>query len=178
MRIAAAALALPVALPLALTLALAPALAQDTPPPPPDAATPTVVPAPPNEPADLPDAAVLPGEATPVGADPTPATEGTLTLRGEDTMLAAKLGSIRVFSGDGESGEEIGDVEEIVLSHDGRIVALVVGVGGFLGLGEKPVGILYERLNVRETEEGIEFTTDLTRSELMDAPAYTPRQGD
>ena len=147
-----------------------PAVAQDAP----DAATPTIVPAPPIEPADLPDPASLPGANVPSGVNPAAAPEGTLVLRGEDTMLAARLGSVRVFSGD----SEIGDVEQIILSRDGRVVALVVGVGGFLGLGEKPVGIRYERLDVRDTEDGIEFTTDLTRDELMNTPAYTPRDGD
>lgn len=128
-------------------------------------------------PGTLPDAPVIAPDALPmpeVDTDPVASPDGTLALRGEATMMAATLGSKAVFSGD----EQIGDVEGVILSHDGRIVALVVGLGGFLGLAEKPVAIRYERLDVRETEEDFEFVTDLTRETLMDAPAYTPREGD
>lgn len=150
----------------ALSMPIA-ALAQDAPLDPPPVVAPEA----------LPDAPAIASDALPmpkVDPDPAASPDGTLALRGEDTMLAATLGSKRVFSGD----EQIGDVEDVVLSHDGRIVALVVGVGGFLGLAEKPVGIRYERLEVRETEEDFEFVTDLTRDVLMEAPAYVPLSGD
>ena len=98
--------------------------------------------------------------------------ESVVTQRGTSEMLASGLGAVSVI---GPSGETIGDVEEAILSHDGRIVALVVGVGGFLGLAEKPVGVRYERFEVRETDDGIEFVVDLDRAALEAAPRFEKR---
>ena len=174
------------ALGLALTLALAagplPVRAQDGPAgdaPPPSASTPAIVPAPSIAPADLPMPDELPVPPEPTAADPAVASPGTMTMRGPDTMLADKLGAVRVF---GPDDEEVGDVSDIILTHDGRVQALVVGVGGLLGLGEKPVAILYEHLSVRPVADGeegeIEFVTDLDRQALKDAPPYSARPGD
>ena len=88
-------------------------------------------------------------------------------------MVAGELGAIAVI---GPDGQQIGDVEETILAHDGRVVGLVVGVGGFLGLAEKPVGILYDHLKVRPIEKGFEFVTDLDRATLEAAPAYRKRK--
>lgn len=89
-----------------------------------------------------------------------------------DQMLASGLGSVFVI---GPDGETVGDVQDTLLTHDGRIAALVVGVGGLLGVGEKLVGVPYEHLTVRPIEDGIEFVTDLTRAQLDEAPVFKPK---
>ena len=112
------------------------------------------------------------------GAEPAPTgpvdveVPGTLDARGADTMLASALGAIEVV---GPDGETLGDVEDTVLGHDGRVVALLIGVGGFLGLGEKTVAVRYERLSVRPTEEGFVFVSELDRAALEAAPAFAAR---
>jgi hypothetical protein len=45
-------------------------------------------------------------------------------------------------------GNELGDVERVVEGPDGKQY-LVIGAGGFLGIGEKPVPIPLERVAVR-----------------------------
>ena len=94
--------------------------------------------------------------------------------RAAGTMIASELPAIRVVTPD---GEVLGDVSETILTHDGRIRALVVGVGGLLGLNEKPVAILYEHFAVRPAGEGFELVlVDLGADELEAAPEYAPRQ--
>ena len=95
--------------------------------------------------------------------------------RSERTMLAEGLGSVLVVTQDGET---VGDVESTILTHDGKLAGLVVGVGGFLGLAEKPVGVRYEHFDVRETEDGFEFVIDLDRAALDAAPRYEKREED
>src|SRR4029453_5823700 len=38
-----------------------------------------------------------------------------------------------------QGNNKIGDVDDVLLGADGKITALVIGVGGFLGIGEKNV---------------------------------------
>ena len=44
-------------------------------------------------------------------------------------------------------GQTIGDVNEIIISKDGKAAAAVLGVGGFLGMGEREVAVLFSSLN-------------------------------
>ena len=49
-----------------------------------------------------------------------------------------------------EDNKKVGDIDDILLDRQGRIVAVVVGVGGFLGIGEKNVAIPFEALRMQE----------------------------
>jgi hypothetical protein len=42
--------------------------------------------------------------------------------------------------------DNIGQINEIVLSHDGQVRALVIGVGGFLGVGEQDVAVTMDQV--------------------------------
>jgi len=47
--------------------------------------------------------------------------------------------------------EKIGEVKDLIIDGDGRVVAAVVGIGGFLGMGEKDVAITFSaKRNVSE----------------------------
>ena len=109
----------------------------------------------------------------PAGAQGPP--EGVLAWRDLDTMVASELGAIEVVT---PAGETIGDVSDTILSHDGRIVALVIGVGGLLGLAEKPVAVRWEHLSVRPREQTGEFVIvcELDRAALERAPPFRERE--
>lgn len=47
----------------------------------------------------------------------------------------------------GANGSSIGDINNVVLSENGEIAAVVIGVGGFLGIGEKNVGVKFSALS-------------------------------
>lgn len=87
-----------------------------------------------------------------------------------DQMTADDLTSAEVF---GPNNEEIGDVSELVL--DGETVSLVVvDVGGFLGLGEKPVALELDQIEVvrEEDTEEVRVHVDMTEDELEQLPRY------
>ena len=107
----------------------------------------------------------------PPGAE-GPTGEGVIARRGADTLLGSALGAIRVVTPEGET---LGDVSDVVLSREGRVIAFVVGVGGLLGVAEKPVAILWEHLRVRSREAELELVCDLGRAALDAAPAYRER---
>lgn len=64
--------------------------------------------------------------------------DGFVVVQGQDQVLGSALMSAEVI---GLENESIGTVDDILLDNDGRIVAIVVGVGGFLGIGQKDVAI-------------------------------------
>lgn len=81
--------------------------------------------------------------------------------------------------------ESLGSVNDVLLDDQGRVAAIVVGVGGFLGIGQKDVGIPLESAQVlfRGAEQAgqdwwggsgqIErIVVDFTRDQLEDAPEF------
>ncbi len=62
---------------------------------------------------------------------------------GSNHIMASQLRGTRIY---GAKDENIGDVNDIVLDRSGRVAAIVVGVGGFLGIGEKNVAIPFNAL--------------------------------
>ncbi|MBB3948810.1 PRC-barrel domain-containing protein [Aureimonas jatrophae] len=68
---------------------------------------------------------------------------GFITYREGDQLLGSGLMGAQVFGAD---SERIGEVTDLLLDREGRVIAVVVGIGGFLGLGEKDVAIGNDRL--------------------------------
>lgn len=61
-------------------------------------------------------------------------------------VLASKLIGESVYNGTGDKAEKVGDVNDVLMSSDGKAQAVVIGVGGFLGVGEKDVAVQFDRL--------------------------------
>lgn len=49
-----------------------------------------------------------------------------------------------------ENDEKIGDVDDIVISSDGQTMYLLIGAGGFLGMGSKNVAVPFDRFERRD----------------------------
>lgn len=83
---------------------------------------------------------------------------------------------VRVFLGQAvhnTTGETVGDINDLVFDRKGQIRTVVIGVGGFLSMGEKSVGIPFETLtfNVGTTGERV-VTVALSKDELANAPDF------
>jgi sporulation protein YlmC with PRC-barrel domain len=50
--------------------------------------------------------------------------------------------------------ENIGSVSDLVIDNDGRVKAVVISVGGFLGIGDKHVAVPWSQLQVRADASG------------------------
>src|SRR3954470_6877244 len=74
---------------------------------------------------------------------PTPGTSSNaLAVQVPSNVLrGSKLVGVKVIGAD---NERIGDIDEILIDGSGRIAAVVVGVGGFLGMGERRVAVPFE----------------------------------
>ena len=96
--------------------------------------------------------------------------EGQIFEQSPDQLLASTLLDATVVSPEDET---IGDVTDMVLSEDGQVTGVVIGVGGFLGIGEKGVAIEYDRIEVRQGEDGeLSFVLATTQEQLEAAPEF------
>ena len=147
---------------LALFLVSAPAsvLAQNAPASDPAVQQPAVV---------LPDATATPD--TVAKENPPAPVEGQIILQDKATFLASAIIGGSVYS---PSDESVGDVNDLVIKPTGEIEAIVVGVGGFVGIGEKNVAIALDRFTMEPTEDlaSTKLILNATKEELEAAPAF------
>lgn len=68
--------------------------------------------------------------------------------------------------------EEVGSVSELIIDQNGQVVAVIVGVGGFLGMGEKDVAIGWDDVTMSATPDKQDLRIDATREELQSAPEF------
>jgi sporulation protein YlmC with PRC-barrel domain len=71
------------------------------------------------------------------------------------------------------AGETIGNVNEVVLGSDGKVAAVVIGVGGFLGLGEREVAVNFDSLHLsRGSDQKTTVALNTTKDALKAAPEW------
>lgn len=89
-------------------------------------------------------------------------------------MTAEDLENTPVY---GANDETVGEIDELLLGDDGKIERVVINVGGFLGLGEKPVAVTFDELQILKNQEGddVRIYIDSTEERLESQPEY---QGD
>ena len=96
-----------------------------------------------------------------------------------DGHLATQIIGETVYNGTGDDAQNIGDVNDIVIGADGKIEAVVIGVGGFLGIGEKNVAVDFAQLDWAERDGDRWLVAPTTKEQLeqqaaFDRSAYEP----
>lgn len=72
-----------------------------------------------------------------------------------------------------KAGEKLGDVNYLVLDSAGKVSTVVIGVGGFLGVGEKNVGVPFSEFTITTNKDSHQIAViDATKDSLTSAPAY------
>ncbi|WP_018167952.1 PRC-barrel domain-containing protein [Thioalkalivibrio sp. ALMg9] len=71
--------------------------------------------------------------------------------------------------------EDLGSIDDLIIDQDGQVVAIIVGVGGFLGMGQKDVAIGWGHVTTSGTADDRELRVDVTREQLRDAPKFERR---
>jgi len=90
-----------------------------------------------------------------------------------DDALASRVLNSKVFSGSAADAPEVGYVKDLVLGTSGKISAVVLGVGGFLGAGEKNVAVAYSQINWTLTNDGsVRGVLNSTKDALAAAPDF------
>jgi sporulation protein YlmC with PRC-barrel domain len=79
---------------------------------------------------------------------------------------ASKLIGNKVYKGD----TSIGQIEDVLIDLDhATTTALILSVGGFIGIGDKLVAVPVTQIKV---DSEAKFTTGLTKDQLTNAPAF------
>lgn len=88
-------------------------------------------------------------------------------------LLASRFKGTDVI---GSKGKKIGDVSDILFSHDGSIKAYIVSFGGFLGLGSKQVAIAPEsfQLEPGKNPGEVKLKLSINEKELKQVQAFKP----
>lgn len=97
--------------------------------------------------------------------------------------LASDIIGKSVYNGTGDDAQSIGKVSDLVLDDKGDVKAIVVGVGGFLGIGQKNVALEYDLVQWAEKDDQewlvVETTADALKAlPEFDANAYEPMPAD
>ncbi|MEA2871958.1 MAG: hypothetical protein QOH67_1934 [Hyphomicrobiales bacterium] len=115
--------------------------------------------------------------AAAVPATPAPsASSGAakfVTTQTPDQWLASKFKGTDVIGAD---DKKIGDVSDILFDKDKKVLAYIVGVGGFLGIGAKDVALDPASFQAVPGKDATDFKLRLsmTKDELKAAPAFEP----
>jgi hypothetical protein len=117
-----------------------------------------------------PDPLLPQAEATTKENPPKP-IEGQIITQDRNTYLASTLIGSWVYAPDNTT---IGDVNDVIIEPGGDVVGVVIGVGGFLGVGEKPVAVALNRLTISQTEslDAAKVVFNVSLAELEAAPAF------
>lgn len=101
-------------------------------------------------------------------------TETYLTMQEEDDILASELMGVNV---ENPQGETLGSINDVVINDELGVKAVVIGVGGFLGLGQKHVAVNYAEINhVRDEFGDITLVFAATEEDLENAPEFRTLQ--
>ncbi|RUT86294.1 MULTISPECIES: PRC-barrel domain-containing protein [unclassified Mesorhizobium] len=109
------------------------------------------------------DTAQKPADMNAAPAEPVKRADGNLATNiiGED-----------VYNGTGDDAQNIGDVNDIVLTKEGKAESLVIGVGGFLGLGAKNVTYDFSKAQWAEKNGDRWLVAQTTKEELQAQPDF------
>lgn len=116
----------------AMALAAVPAFAQTSP-------------APSTAPVQQP-AQTMPAQPQTGASSTMPSAQGTtrfFTAMEADQWRASKFSGVDIY---GVDNVKIGDVDDVILDRQGNVEAVVMGVGGFLGIGEKQVAVPFDQV--------------------------------
>jgi hypothetical protein len=71
------------------------------------------------------------------------------------------------------AGDKIGSVKDILFDDQGKMSAVIIGVGGFLGIGEKSIGISFDMVKTSKDNNGnLVLTASLDKDQINSAPDF------
>ena len=91
----------------------------------------------------------------------------------DDAAMASTIIGEAVYTSSADDAESVGEISDLLVGSDGEIDAAIVGVGGFLGLGEKNVAVSYDNLKLTTDDDGSYFVVlETSKEELESAPEF------
>ncbi|MBR2692440.1 PRC-barrel domain-containing protein [Mesorhizobium sp. UC22_110] len=88
-------------------------------------------------------------------------------------ILATNFIGQSVYESDKADAATVGKVNDLIFTPEGKIEAAVVGVGGFLGVGEKDVAVSPDQLQMATRSDGKTWLVmKASKDQLNSAPAF------
>ena len=85
-------------------------------------------------------------------------------------IATSKLVGASVYN---TQNEHIGEIEDLIISSSGSVSTVVIGVGGFLGIGEKKVAMPYSALKAEKGDNNLlKIVVEGTRESLKAQPDF------
>src|SRR6478735_6685233 len=109
-----------------------------------------------------------PADRAAPAATKSPASSEKMMLKGK--WRVSKLMGLDVYN---EANEKLGDVNELILDKDGKVSAVVIGVGGFLGMGEHDIAVTMDKLKFKEEAVRTSATNTTSRESTTGAATTT-----
>lgn len=108
----------------------------------------------------------------PAAQPAAPATTASAPMAQAGHWRSSKLIGVNVYN---DQNEKLGDINEILLDQSGKVAGVVLGVGGFLGVGEHYVMVSFDKLKwVNEPVRTSSTTTTTTTTTTgANVPATT-----
>jgi sporulation protein YlmC with PRC-barrel domain len=106
-------------------------------------------------------AALITTAASAQTSQTSPNTATTTATSHRDEWRASKVIGINVYN---DANEKIGDINELLLDRSGKVVNVIIGVGGFLGVGEHNVAIAYDNIKWVDHPVTSASTTSTTKT--------------
>lgn len=94
-----------------------------------------------------------------------------LTTQDDQEYRAASVIGVDVINA---ANDTIGEIDDIILDADDKVVGVLVSVGGFLGIGEKWVGLPIDQVEFGEEEETAR--AEYTSEQLESAPDFATKE--
>jgi len=113
--------------------------------------------------------------STPQPAGPTAASTGLKPPKYDDLIVPSlymTVAQLKRRDVVGPVGEPIGGIEAVLADDTGKVVAVVVEVGGFLGIGEKEVLVRLDQLRPDPRHLDSQLITTMTREEMEALPEW------
>jgi sporulation protein YlmC with PRC-barrel domain len=117
-----------------------------------------------------------PAEDTAAAPAPAPAPDSATTTVGNaqvnpaDAVLASQFMGQAVYTA---TNENIGEINDLIMNKELDNIVAVVGVGGFLGIGEKDVAIPIKDIQViKDTDNALRLTITASKEQLEALPAF------
>ena len=128
---------------------------------------------PPASPPASPPPAATSTPPAPTASTTTAPTGKFVTKQSPDQFLASKFKGTDVI---GTDDKKIGDVSDVLFDKNQKVLAYIVGVGGFLGIGAKDVALDPTAFQTVPGSSATDYKLRLsmTKDELKEAPAFEP----
>ena len=100
----------------------------------------------------------------------TSTSAGTTTSGGSAGTTVTNFYKQNVYD---PSDSKIGDVDDVLIDKEGRVTAMIIGVGGFLGMGEKDVAVPFSSVRASEKNNKWYLVLNTNKEALKTAPGFT-----